>query len=427
MEKTEFKVYGYRWVVLVVFMFINAVLQMQWLVFAPIAKAAQSFYGVSTVAIDIFAMAYMGMLVIMFLPGVYIINTYGIRVGVGIGAVLVGVFGLLKGLYASNYTMACISQFGLAAAQPFVICAITAVAARWFPVEERATACGLASLSVYFGILFVMVVTPLFLSNKIVNGLTLFNIKHILMFYGVLSVVSAIAVLGFIKEKPPTPPGVYGQDENVAGFMRGLIRLFKQKDMIILLIIFFILLGVFNALSTCIDRLCGLRGLNFDQTGIVGGVMLLGGIIGAIILPLLSDRYRKRKAVLVLSVVLLTPSIISLTFAKSYGGLLVASSLFGFFCLGAGPVAFQYAAEITYPVPEASSNGLLLLIGQISGILFVFCINWFGMLKSMILFIAFIPLIIFLSSILKESSMIQGRVENTETNEQGFIGTRQGK
>lgn len=146
MEEAKSKVYGYRWVVLIVFMFLNAVLQMQWLIFAPIAKAAQSFYGTSTVGIDMFAMIYMGMLVIMFLPGVYIVNTYGVRIGVGIGAVLVGVFGLLKGVYGANYTMACISQFGLAAAQPFIICAITAVAARWFPINERATACGLASL-----------------------------------------------------------------------------------------------------------------------------------------------------------------------------------------------------------------------------------------------------------------------------------------
>jgi len=424
MEEAKSKVYGYRWVVLIVFMFLNAVLQMQWLIFAPIAKAAQSFYGTSTVGIDVFAMIYMGMLVIMFLPGVYIVNSYGVRIGVGIGAVLIGVFGLLKGVYGANYTMACVSQFGLAAAQPFIICAITAVVARWFPINERATACGLASLSVYLGVLFVMVVTPLFLTENIVNGITLYNIDHILMIYGIISVASAIVLLVFMREKPPTPPGVYGQDENIVDFLKGLKLIFKQRDMIVLLLLSLLLLGVFNALSTCIDQLCKLRGLTFDQTGLVGGVMLLGGIIGAIILPLFSDKYRKRKAFIVLAAILVIPGVAGLTFISGYGGLLISSCIFGFFCLGAGPIAFQYGAEITYPVPEASSNGLLLLVGQVSGILFVFCINWFGIFNSMILCVVLMPVAVLLAGILKESSMIQSGVDATDTIQEGLTGIK---
>ncbi len=49
--------------------------------------------------------------------------------------------------------------------------------------------------------------------------------------------------------------------------------------------------------------------------------------------------------------------------------------LLGFFLLSAGPIGFQYAAGITFPVPEGTSNGLLLMAGQISGILFIFAMN----------------------------------------------------
>jgi len=37
-----------------------------------------------------------------------------------------------------------------------------------------------------------------------------------------------------------------------------------------------------------------------------------------------------------------------------------------------GPIGFQYGAEITYPASEGTSNGMLLLMGQISGIAFIF-------------------------------------------------------
>ena len=62
----------------------------------------------------------------------------------GVGAGLIGVFGLLKGLYASNYAMVVLCQIGLAVAQPFILNAYTGLAAKWFPINERATATGLA-------------------------------------------------------------------------------------------------------------------------------------------------------------------------------------------------------------------------------------------------------------------------------------------
>ena len=99
--------------------------------------------------------------------------------------------------------------------------------------------------------------------------------------------------------------------------------------------------------------------------------MILGGIIGAVVIPLLSDRARKRKPYLLLAVFGATLGLIGLTFATSYWLLLASAFVFGFFLLSAGPVGFQYGAEITHLAPEGTSNGLLLLMGQISGIVFI--------------------------------------------------------
>ncbi len=47
-----------------------------------------------------------------------------------------------------------------------------------------------------------------------------------------------------------------------------------------------------------------------------------------------------------------------------------------------GPIGFQYAAEITYPTPEGTSNGLLLLMGQISGIIFILGMDSFKAIET---------------------------------------------
>jgi hypothetical protein len=52
--------------------------------------------------------------------------------------------------------------------------------------------------------------------------------------------------------------------------------------------------------------------------------------------------------------------------------LLFASSfVLGFFLTSAMPIAMQYAAEVTQPTPEGTSNGLIQLFGQ-GAVVFVF-------------------------------------------------------
>lgn len=99
--------------------------------------------------------------------------------------------------------------------------------------------------------------------------------------------------------------------------------------------------------------------------------MIVGGIIGAVVIPLLSDHYHKRTPYLLLAVIGATLGLVGITFATSYWFLLASAFVFGFFLLSAGPIGFQYGAEITHPTPEGTSNGLLLLMGQISGIVFI--------------------------------------------------------
>jgi MFS family permease len=59
------------------------------------------------------------------------------------------------------------------------------------------------------------------------------------------------------------------------------------------------------------------------------------------------------------------------TFAQSYWLLLTSAFAFGFFLTSVSPVGMQYAAEITQPTPEGTSNGLIQLFAQAS-VIFVY-------------------------------------------------------
>ena len=146
-EQTGIKVYGYRWVVLLVYFLLNAMLQVQWITFAPITSEVVAFYNVPAVQIDLLSLIFMIVYIFVCIPASYIIDTRGIRVGIGIGAMLLGGFGFLKGFCGSSYTLVVLAQIGNAVGQPFVLNSVTNVGVRWFPLHERATQAGISVLA----------------------------------------------------------------------------------------------------------------------------------------------------------------------------------------------------------------------------------------------------------------------------------------
>src|SRR5438445_228211 len=160
-----YPVYGYRWVVLAVFMFINLTIQMLWIAYAPITGPAAQFYGVSDLQIGLLAMSFMIAYVPLALPVAWVIDTYGFRVAVGIGAALMAVFGVLRGLAGDNYALVLGSTIGIAVAQPFLLNAWTKVPANWFAIQERATAVGLVTLANLVGTALGLILTPLLIEQ----------------------------------------------------------------------------------------------------------------------------------------------------------------------------------------------------------------------------------------------------------------------
>jgi cyanate permease len=362
-ESSSFKAYGYRWIVLLAFVFIAAMTQVLWITFAPITSLAVAQYHVSELMIGLLSMSFMIVYILLVLPAAWAIDTWGFKTAVGIGALLTGVFGLTRGLFGNNFGIVFASQIGIAIGQPFVIGAITKLVACWFPRQERGTATGLGTLALYLGPLLAMLLTP---------GLAAAHqLKGMLIIYGVAAMAAAVIFLIFARGKPPTP--VCPPDQEVRALMfDGLKAMLRQRDFILLLIIFFVGLGMFNALSTWIEEIIRPRGFLSAQAGTLGGLMLIAGIVGAASLPILSDKLRRRKPFVLLALAGLVPGLVGLTFAPSYWLLLVSGVVFGFFLLSAGPIGFQYGAEMTLPAPEGTSNSMLLVAGQVSGILFIF-------------------------------------------------------
>jgi MFS family permease len=361
MEK-EYRLYGYRWVVLAVFMFVNLTIQILWISYAPITGPAAAFYGVTDLQIGFLSMIFMIAFIPLSIPVSWVIDTLGFRPAVSIGAVLMGIFGLLRGFAGGNYTLVLWSTIGIAVAQPFLLNAWTKVPANWFGIEERATAVGLITLASLVGTALGMVLTPLLFESM--------SIAHIQLIFGGITALSSLLFLVLAREKPATPPCPSGEDGR-ALMLDGLKHALKVKSFWLYLFVSFIGLGLFNGITTWVENIIRPRGFTPTDAGTLGALMLIGGILGAVIIPPFSDKQHKRKPYILLGVSLAIPGLLGLTFATQAWLLFLSAFAFGFFLISTSPIGMQYASEVTRPTPEGTSNGLIQLFGQAS-VVFVY-------------------------------------------------------
>jgi len=366
LPETREKVYAYRWVVLAVFALANLAIQILWICYAPISTLAVKYYGVSQLQIGMLAMVFMIVYIPISIPVSWLIDTLGYRNAVSIGVVIMGVFGLLRAFFASNFALVIAATVGIGLAQPFLLNAVSTVAGRWFPIHERATASGLALVASFIGIAIGQLVSPILTIN--------YGIPAMLMVFGGLAAASAILFLIFTRDAPPTPPCPPDQVER-ALVLDGLKSMLKMEDIWLLLYAFLIGMGIFNGVSTWIAAITSPKGFSPTQAGDLGAMLLIGGIVGAIIIPALSDRLRQRKPFLLVGVGLAVPCLIGVIYASQYWLMAVFMFMMGFFLNSLAPIGYQYAAEITYPAPEGTSNGLLNLAGQ-SSVVFIYAMEF---------------------------------------------------
>jgi MFS family permease len=361
----EVKAYGYRWVVLLSYMFISLVMQIFWICYAPITGLAAQFYGVSDMEIGLLAMIFMYIYIPLAIPASWAIDTWGFKKAVGLGAVMMGVFGLLRAVNATSYTLALIATVGIAAAQPLFLNSGTKVAAKWFPLQERATVIGIGSIAPLLGIVLGQMLTP--------SLVTSYSLPTMLWIYGILGAVSAVLFLIFAKENPPTPAGY---EERVL-MLDGLKHILSLRDFYLIAFVLFVVNAIFNGVSTWVEVIVRPKGLDISQAGMIGGLLMIGGILGVFVLPPISDRTHKRKQVFLVGLLLSVPFLVGMVIFNSYLPLMVTIFLLGFFMMGILPVAAQYGTEMCYPAPEGTSGGMLTLAGQIS-VVGITAMGWFN-------------------------------------------------
>jgi FLVCR family MFS transporter 7 len=251
----------------------------------------------------------------------------------------------------------------IAAGQPFLINISTKVPANWFPISERATAAGILTMAQYLGFALPMIIAPAMVESS--------GLPAVLMTFAIIAVASAVISIALTKERPAVPPP--GPKPEREDFSAASVRkLLHNKEYLLALFIAFISIGVFNTILTLIESILLPRGIDPVQAGVIGAVFVAAGVVGAIILPIISDMMHIRVPFLISAIIALVPLYLGFTYISGFLMLVIIAGIAGFAIMGAAPILFQHGSEVAYPTQEGTSLGMILLMGQISGVLFVF-------------------------------------------------------
>ena len=351
--------------------------EIQWLNLAPVGRVANSYYqGQLSLRyaspVDLLSLTFLLVFVVASIPSSYLLHRLGLRWAVWIASGLIVFGSLTKWLYIASLPAVLFGQFILALGQALVLTSITEIVSRWFPIRERGMAVGITSASQYLSLAAVMILSPLLVVTRADDPAWGQGFERMMGVYALASSILALIPAFLMRENPPTPSSTLQVPRNQS--FRTSFRIMHQNPSLQgLMIIFSIGWGVLMTLFIKIDEISELLGFN-DSTGFLGIAMFAGGMVGAIVLPALSDRYRRRKLFFVFCNVCSIPGILLLVFCQQVGAVLLGSeaiamigaSIVGLSLLASIPIGSQYAAELGIGISEEVIQGFLLLFSQAS-------------------------------------------------------------
>lgn len=372
-----------------------------WISFAPVAVEMSELYSVSIQCINTLSAICLLLFPVSMIMCSYVTANWGLWASMVLGSALNLLSGLLR--WASYpliekyggevaYGVLLFGQIFGAFAQPIFTNTPVLIANTWFGANERDTAMTISNLGFGLGNV-VGVGVPSLIVMRTPEGVK--GIGKLLAAECIMCVLAFVwCILGF-SEKPTNPPSraeaqkrnklASKEKENPDGqsltsfgdVLAEYKTLLTDKNFCFLLISFSIVLGGFNSLFTDLEQFLKPSGYSIGFTSTLGNIFVLGGFVTSAASGIIMDKTHAYRPVL--KGCFIATFFAALNFCmqlKPNNDLLlcIAGALFGLSSLPLLPVTLANAAEAMYPIPEEAATGLLILGGNMFGVLFTYII-----------------------------------------------------
>lgn len=140
------------------------------------------------------------------------------------------------------------------------------------------------------------------------------------------------------------------------------------------------LYGVYTSLGAVVAAITAPFGFEPIDNALFGGVFIFFGVLGSFVLGILLDKTQRFKlminSIAISAVCFILLGLVTLPLNVSKGAkdaiFSVNLAFIGFSVIPIIPISYGFAVELTFPIPEAMSNGMMILPSQIFGALLGF-------------------------------------------------------
>lgn len=377
----SYRLYKRRWAGLVGLCLLNVVAGLNWLWFSSIAIDTSNEFHISLQKVN-----WLGNSVnLIYLPVSILVplgcSRWGIRISCAIGSVCllisawVRYAGTVQSLSpGSKYALLLIGQVFTGFAQPWFQILGPKYSEVWFDLRGRTTATMIVAIANPIGVALSQLIAPAFST-----------VKDSILVLGIVTTVAVPTVL-LIYPLPPTPPTFAGSHPSPPAIQifrafigrprpeESTMTLRERMDMTIITILFGAYVGAFDAFSIFINQIFAPYGYSSDAAGIMGGVLILSGIVGAAIMSPIFDRYLTHHLALAVKTLIpiLAAAYIALIWdvrANNDVGLYIVMVVIGVSSFTLLPIALEIGCEVTRS-PETSS-AVLWFSGNLLSVVFV--------------------------------------------------------
>uniref|UniRef100_A0A8D2AZ36 Solute carrier family 49 member 4 n=1 Tax=Sciurus vulgaris TaxID=55149 RepID=A0A8D2AZ36_SCIVU len=401
------RVYGRRWLVLLLFSLLAFAQGLVWNTWGPIQNSARQAYGFSSWDIALLVLwgpigflpcfAFMWLLDKRGLRVTVLLTSFLMVLGTGLRCIPISDLMLKRRLIHGGQMLN-----GLAG--PTVMNAPPFLSTTWFSADERATATAIASMLSYLGGACAFLVGPLLVpapngtSPLLAAESSRAHIKDSIetVLYAEFGVVCLIfsATLAYFPPRPPLPPSVAAASQRLS-YRRSFCRLLSNLRFLMIALAYAIPLGVFAGWSGVLDLILTPVHVSQVDAGWIGFWSIVGGCVVGIAMARFADFIRgmlKLILLLLFSGATLSSTWFTLTCLNSITHLplttvtLYASCiLLGVFLNSSVPIFFELFVETVYPVPEGITCGVVTFLSNMfMGVLLFFLtfyhteLSWFN-------------------------------------------------
>ncbi len=373
--ENEYRVYGYRWVVTGVFGLILLVQAWLWISFAPIETQVQHALGMGTTAVRLLALVGPFMFIFVFAIAGSLADNRGWKFSVGVGVGMLMIAGVVKAVTphvissgAGQYWVYLFMQVLTGVGSAFALANLSKMPIKWYPEKQRALGNGLTTMMMYLGtaIGLPLVTMVADVEKNVPRATAQAGLNRVLLVVGIATVVAGALFYLLAKEEPPTPAGPVPEAENIS-LRASFPMLMRSASFRAMCIVSLAGYGIYIGLTVTMEKIIGFHGFSTGFASIVAAVITLGGIVGAGLLPSVSEKVGLRKPFLIIAGAVAIPTTLIIAYAGNKPIDVISGLILGFFLLPALPITFTMVGEMEEIGPRlaATAVGTLLAVGSI--------------------------------------------------------------